>query len=90
MSSYSSVYTDLDDIQLKMELQPKTPKIVSTSGVMYVYGDYSEVELVESMVGVATKFNKVCIWSLNKIWMQWQFCFIYGKEGYVGKSLWSS
>lgn len=48
-----------------MKLQQKTPKITSTSAIVGTNGASSEVELVELMIIVIVKFDKVCVQSLN-------------------------
>ena len=68
MSDYSSVQTDLNGVQLEVELQPKTFEVACTSisKVIDTDGVYSEVELIEPTVVVTAEINKVCIRSPNR------------------------
>jgi len=63
MSDFRSIQTDLNDVQLEVELQLETPEAVSTSTskIIDTYGTYSKVEPIEPMVAVIAIIDKVHI-----------------------------
>jgi len=65
---FGRVNTDLDGVQLEVELRPETPKVayMGTSKVIDTDDACSEVEPIEPMVAVTADIDKVHIRSPNK------------------------
>ena len=62
----SSFYTDLNGVQLEVELQPETPEVAGTNDVIDTDGACSEVEPIEPTVAVTADIHKVRIRSPSR------------------------